>query len=385
MATPTYSDKPILDESKYAAVSWRQALWMKAKVNLLPLVVLNEILLSPFVSRSKDKPMKRVMGDGSFRYLTDVLPGPELQLLMGSSASVYSNWATTHHLPILIDELEDGGKLFWIGPKRTEKMLLYCHGGAFIFPVQDCTISFWRYIQLELEKRGIYVGVAIMSYSLIPVSDFPTPLRQTCQALNHLLTVEKVKPSNLQLVGDSAGGNLVSQVLSTMLHPLFSPPIIPTGTKLGGAYMMSPWISSSPKISPSFSECDHSDVVSAKSLLTWEATVLGGASNPNIDIPYLEPLRAPDDWFQGLPDVVDRVFVSTGSAECFRDVDRAFFHDKIKPWHENSEFFEQIGGVHDDPFFDFQVANGPLGERQTLTPKILEWVSNGFESKSFSG
>ncbi|KAF5378217.1 hypothetical protein D9757_009173 [Collybiopsis confluens] len=227
MATLTYSDKPILDESKYAAVSWRQALWMKVKVNLLPLVVLNEILLSPFVSRSKDKPLKRVKGDGSFRYLTDVLPGPQVQLLMGSSVSVYSNWATTHHLPILIDELEDGGKLFWIGPKRTEKMLLYCHGGAFIFPVQDWTISFWRYIQLELEKRGIYVGVAIMSYSLIPVSDFPTPLRQTCQALNHLLTVEKVKPSNLQLVGDSAGGNLVSQVLSTMLHPLFSPPIIP--------------------------------------------------------------------------------------------------------------------------------------------------------------
>ncbi|KIK51344.1 hypothetical protein GYMLUDRAFT_234144 [Collybiopsis luxurians FD-317 M1] len=385
-STHTYSKKPVLDEHKYAVVSWPRAVWMKVKLKLSPIVILKEVVLSPFVARSKDKSLKRVRGDASFRYLTDALSGAELQRFMGTSVSVYSTWARQHNLPILIEELEDGGKLFWVGPKRTEKMLLYCHGGAYIFPCQEFTISFWRYIQLELEKQGMDVGIAIMSYSLVPVAQFPAQVWQTCRALEHLFSVEKVKPSNLQLVGDSAGGNLVSQVLSVMLHPLFSPPIIPSGTKLRGAYMMSPWVSltgvgSSPSVKklPSFEECNDSDVISTDSILTWGQTVLAGAASPTLDMPYLDPIRAPSDWYQGLPNVVERVFVSTGGAECLRDAGRVFFDEKIKPWHEKAEYFEQEGGVHNDPFFDFQVADGPIGERQTLTPKILEWVTRGFE------
>jgi acetyl esterase/lipase len=387
MTSHTYTTRPVLDESKYAALTWPQFLWMKAKVNVhMPLVVLSEILLSPFVIRSKHKSLKRVIGDTSFRYLTDYLSGEELQSLMGTSVAVYSNWARGHKLPILVEELEDGAKLLWVGPKRTEKMLLYCHGGAYIFPVQEFTISFWRYIQLELEKEGLEIGVAIMSYSLVPVGSFPTPLWQACRALQHLISNENVKPSNMQLVGDSAGGNLVSEVLSTMLHPLFSPPIIPPGTRLRGAYMMSPWVSltgegtNDNKLLLSFKENDHCDVISAKSLLSWGSTVLSGVPNLSWDMAYIDPILGPSDWYRGLPEVVERVFVSTGGGECLRDANRVFFREKIEPWHESAEFFELEEGVHNDPFFDFQVAQKPLGERQRLTPKILAWIIKGFQS-----
>jgi hypothetical protein len=152
---------------------------------LSALIIILEVLLSPFVARSKYKPLKRVIGDTSIRYLTDCLSDAELQYTMGTSVGIYSEWARKAKLPIDIDELPDGGKLLWIGPKRTGNVLLYCHGrplrrlleiiyhaqcgplftgGAFIFPLQELTISFWRYIQLELEKRGVKVGIAIMSY-----------------------------------------------------------------------------------------------------------------------------------------------------------------------------------------------------------------------------
>ncbi|KAJ3720741.1 Alpha/Beta hydrolase protein [Lentinula guzmanii] len=387
-----YSTPPRLDESKFGVLSLPQYVWMKVKLMVTPLVIAREILLSPFVARSKNRPLKRIIGDSAFRFLADYFSGPELQQVLGTSVGVYSTWARKENLPITIEELEDGGRLMWIGPKTTEKMLLYCHGGAYIFAVQIFTISFWRFIQLQLEKRGLKVGIAIMSYSLVPVSQFPTPLWQTSRALQHLLSVEKVKPSNLVLVGDSAGGNLVSQVLSSMLHPLFDPPIIPNGTRLRGAYMMSPWISltgvytgedsTNNQLLPSFTENNHCDVVGRDALLSWGKTVLEGAPNPTTtDYPYLEPINAPYNWFQGLPDVAERVFVSTGGGECLRDADRLFF-EKIKPFHGEAEFFEQEGGVHNDPFFDFQVADGPLGgKRQSLTPKILEWVWKCFEEK----
>lgn len=149
------------------------------------LVVTYEIVLSPFVVRSKNKPLKRVTCDSMLRYLS-YLPGPELLYLLGNTSTerVYSGWAKKERQPITVDELEDGGKLLWIGPKKNQKVLLYCHGmvmssfssvpilmkfvihvgGGFVVPVLDFMIKFWRYIQLELEKRGLEVGVAMMCY-----------------------------------------------------------------------------------------------------------------------------------------------------------------------------------------------------------------------------
>ncbi|KAJ3981048.1 Alpha/Beta hydrolase protein [Lentinula detonsa] len=386
MAPASYNAPPKLNQSQYAAMGWPRYLWMNIKLMRLPFVLSFEILISSFVARSRKKSFRRVIGDTLFRFVTDTLPDVELQHFLGTSVGIYSEWSRKEHLPITIDELQGQGKLLWVGPKSTENVVLFCHGGAYIAPVQNFMLPFWRFIQLELQRRGLQVGIAILSYSVIPVAHFPTPLWQASQAIKYLISVENVKPSNLQVFGDSAGGNLVSQILSSMLHPPFSPPIIPPGTRLRGAYMMSPWISmtgagsqESKDILPSFIQNNHCDVISTQSLLRWGFDVLSGLQNPSFDIPYVDPIRAPADWYKGLPDVVDRVFVSTGEYECLRDVDRAFFEDKLQPWHEKAEFFELKGGVHNDPFFDFYVADKPLGSRQMLTPIILDWLTKGFE------
>ncbi|KAE9389427.1 hypothetical protein BT96DRAFT_946855 [Gymnopus androsaceus JB14] len=353
MAPPhTYTTPPKLDESKYAAAI--------ADVLAVP-VLATEVLLSPFVERSKRKSLKRVLGDTAFRYLTDNLSGAELQYHMGTP----TNW-----------KMEES--FYGLDPRGPEKVLLYCHGGAYIFPVQEFTIPFWRYIQLELEKQGIEVGVAIMSYFPRP----PLASQPRNPAPPHNRKRQAFKPPNRRGLCRRQPRS-PNPLLNA--HPLFSPPIIPPGTRLRGAYMMSPWISMTgvgshieKGIVPSLNANDHSDVIGAKALLSWGSIVLSGARNSS-DAMYIEPIHAPADWYRGLSDVVERVFVSTGGAECLRDHGRIFFEDKIKPWHEQAEFFEIEGGVHNDPYFDFQVADKPLGERQTLTPKILDWVKRGFQ------
>ncbi|KAJ7671751.1 hypothetical protein B0H17DRAFT_194330 [Mycena rosella] len=50
------------------------------------------------------------------------------------------------------------------------------------------------------------------------MANFPTPLDQARLALEFLIAAG-VKPANLQITGDSAGGKLVLQLFSQMLHP----------------------------------------------------------------------------------------------------------------------------------------------------------------------
>ncbi len=45
-----------------------------------------------------------------------------------SSIDVYLKWIKSVNLIPVVDELRDGAYLLWIGPKRLDKVLFYCHG-----------------------------------------------------------------------------------------------------------------------------------------------------------------------------------------------------------------------------------------------------------------
>ncbi|KAJ4466749.1 hypothetical protein J3R30DRAFT_2213523 [Lentinula aciculospora] len=151
-----------------------------------------------------------------------------------------------------------------------------------------------------------------------------------------------------------------------MLHPLFPLPLapagsqiqasgplrVPDGIRLRGAYIMSSWFALTgihptndgrEDLIQTFTENDHCDLLGKNRLITWGNTVVEGAPNPSLDLPYLDPLHAPSDWCQGLPEVFERIFVSTGKKECLRDGIRMVFEEKIKPHHGEAEYFEQDG------------------------------------------
>jgi len=145
-------------------------------------VIVWSLVTSPFVSYNKSKTTKRVIGDSTIRFFTSSLSIAQIQYTTGTDRHIYESWVKQNNLPIVAEELGEDAELFWIGPKRTDRVILYFHGaslitrsrhyvtnfislgGAYMAPMQDFTASFWRYVQLELEKGKIEVGFAILSY-----------------------------------------------------------------------------------------------------------------------------------------------------------------------------------------------------------------------------
>ena len=46
-----------------------------------------------------------------------------------NTREVCEECAKEHRLPVLVDELGSDGRLLWLGERRTDKVILYVHGG----------------------------------------------------------------------------------------------------------------------------------------------------------------------------------------------------------------------------------------------------------------
>ena len=58
----------------------------------------------------------------------------ELKSMIGmTTAQAYAAWARKNHVEALTDELPEGAKLHWVGPRRQDRVILYFHG-AYLHP-----------------------------------------------------------------------------------------------------------------------------------------------------------------------------------------------------------------------------------------------------------
>jgi len=111
-------------------------------------------------------------------------------------------------------------------------------------------------------------------------------------------------------------------------------------------------------------------------------------------MPYVEPANAPPGWFDGLGHVVERVLMSAGDGELFRDdilrfskVLEAVPGDDVKPKSRKGKAkrlpeldfrFVLHGGVHNDPFVDFMVKL-PESQLGGMTKVVVEWLKDGVD------
>jgi acetyl esterase/lipase len=212
------------------------------------------------------------------------------------------------------------------------------------------------------------------SSALAPTASFPLPLHQTQLAINHLLK-SGLRPENLYLAGNSCGGNLILEVLSNILHPLpnLSPVVIPKGSRIGGAYLLSPWVSLDGE-ETSFDAHNNTDNIGSALLRAVGQASLDGV--PDSQRVYLDTVNVPEGWFNGVDKVVGRLLVSAGGAELLYDGIK-IVHDKhLKPHHTDIKFISEPGGVHDDPYFDFLVGEKKLG---AVTGVVVDWFAEGFQ------
>ncbi|KIY73551.1 alpha/beta-hydrolase [Cylindrobasidium torrendii FP15055 ss-10] len=192
------------------------------------------------------KSWRRRASEEIARFSTARLPLFAPQVLLQSSQTVYERWAATRNLPTTVDILlgADEARLLWIGPKpaclranvnlgsgnesverrRTEEaarlpVIMFIHGGGFVYPMADIANTFLLYVKQELEARlGTRVGVCALAYNLIPNAAFPIPLRDACSGIRFLLE-SGVQPGRLQLLGESAGGTILLHVLRHLAKP----------------------------------------------------------------------------------------------------------------------------------------------------------------------
>ncbi|PFH50201.1 hypothetical protein AMATHDRAFT_61538 [Amanita thiersii Skay4041] len=335
-------------------------------VLLLPFVVFWNTLTWPIYPESKEKPFNRHVHDVTLRHLLN-LGIAQVQYLSGPTSQVYRAWAKKQNVPVVVEELGLNARLYWIGSKKSDRVIFYLHGGAYLLPMGEPALSFWKFIQQELAKQGINVGIAVLEYTLYPDAQFPVPLSQAVSGLKHLLEDLGVSPQHIQLAGDSAGGNLVLQVISHILHPVDNVPRISLSTPLRGAYLVSPWVLLSDTQKYASYACTH-DLWSYSTATKWGRAIVKDI--PDVYTPYIQALKAPHTWFRGVDQVVDRVLMTTGDLDLLKDTITEF-EPLFRTHHPHVELTIQRNGIHDGPFFDSQSSEIALSS--------LRWFANGFK------
>jgi len=288
-------------------------------------------------------------------------------VFFGTTRMHYDNFLQESGLPPVEEKIGANCKLLWIGPKRNDRVLLYLHGGAFLLAMPGAAPAFWRYIQESLEKRGKPTGVAILEYTFIPDAPFPTQLEQTVVAIQHLLD-SGVRPENIQLVGDSAGGTLIHSILMHLKHPLDGIPKLNLSAPLGGGFMLSLWAKLVDKDGCLHTNEGHGDFLNGRTLNYWGSKCLEGV--PKAVVPYLEPNSAPEDWLEGSDKYIKRILITAGGVEALRD-EIIKYANTIKKYHKDVTFIVQENGAHNDPYTDFLVKEKNIGK---LTATILDWI-----------
>jgi len=207
----------------------------------------------------------------------------------------------------------------------------------------------------------------------------PSMLQQVVAGLHHIISLG-VNVEDIQLVGDSAGGNLVLQLLLHGIHPVRDktiPPLNLDGKKLAGAYLMSPFLVMTPrKTSPSWEMYDGIDRVSADALAGFgHQALLSTIKTPEL-LPYVDQSYRPEGWYEGLDGIVERILVTAGGNECLKD-DIVGVAEAIGKVHRRTRLLVDARGMHDEPLADYTAGETRVGE---LTPVIMKWFAESFKS-----
>ena len=89
------------------------------------------------------------------------------------------------------------------------------------------------------------------------------------------------------------------------------------------------------------------DVISAQDWAYLASDIL--KKLPEEGRPYLEAIKAPENWWNGIDKMVKKVTILTGALECLRD-DNVNLAVTLKRYHEDVTLFVHPDGVHTEPY-----------------------------------
>ncbi|KAL3250711.1 hypothetical protein ABHI18_011051 [Aspergillus niger] len=230
-----------------------------------------------------------------------------------TSARLLEAWAHCTHTTLNKVKLPDGTTAFWLGNPDAERLLLHLPGGAYCLPALPSLIDYSTSILKGLGQAGIDAGMLFLPYELTPMAQYPHQMKQAVALLQYVIKDLGKRPSDIVLLGDSAGAHLILSVLSHLAHPHPHIPPLLLHENLAGALLLSPWMGESRTDHDSCRRNASKDLVSLKLLIHWADMFLGDTEFDN----YNQPAGAPGGWWRNLP--VEEIFIGVGGHEILYD------------------------------------------------------------------
>jgi hypothetical protein len=215
-------------------------------------------------------------------------------------------------------------------------------------------------LQKYLRKQGLDISLLSLSYVLAPQALHPAFIQQGLAALRYLIEKTNRDPSTILIAGDSAGGNLVANLLLHLGHPHPGCTQYTLPKKLKGALMISPWISFD-TTSESMETNKKSDYLTEAALNKASAAFIGPDAKHDA---YSQPVDAPIEWWKEVAEkVVQDVMVWGGGGEVLIDGIRKFAAH-VTAGFEGSPVVERKVAVTDG------AANGISPEKAKVEEKV---------------
>jgi acetyl esterase/lipase len=235
-----------------------------------------------------------------------------------------------------------------------ERIILHIPGGAFVLALGSDENG-----QLISDAMSQHLQVSrtfVAQYRVAdgPSTQFPAALQDVITFYSYILSIG-IKPSNVIISGDSAGGNLVI----AFLRYLETYPVLP---KPGGAMVWSPWVSVTKTAGEDFenSKAAKYDLLYGP-LLQWGADAYYPNDTHTTDsIRYVSPLHHP--FKSAVP-----IWIHSGLAESFYN-DIKEFSDELSAVEGNSvKFCSTPGAPH-----ALILSHKPFGFAEQLKDAMLE-------------
>lgn len=216
--------------------------------------------------------------------------------------------------------------------KKHNKYFLYIHGGAFCM----CKIGIYRGLLYTIAKKTNSVIFSI-NYRRSPEYKYPIPLNDCVRAYLYLLNL-KIKPENIILMGDSAGGNLVIYLLAKLINLNISLP--------SKCILISPWIDLTDfDKNPSWNKNKNYDFIIPELAKYFSEQYIDLSKNNLIDV---SPLFLPDTVLSKFPPIL----IEYGDSEVLYDQIKQFCN-KLKKLGINIKCICRKDMIHSFPIFYF--------------------------------
>ncbi|CAF1224242.1 unnamed protein product [Adineta ricciae] len=247
---------------------------------------------------------------------------------------------------------------FWINhpprtfQKKTDKLLLYFHGGGYVFGDIETYRGFECYLSQLFNMTVLH-----LEYRLCPEHTLPHAVEDAVAIYRAILN-QDVSSSQIMIMGDSAGGGLSLLTTQTLLTQQLPLP--------RGVIVLSPWADISIS-SESHTRNKDKDVMLRFDQKEWLIEQLLGSnlSQLSADHHSVSPLFGS---FEGFPSL----FINVGTAETLEDDARKVFA-KAKEAKVDVTFEEGEHLMHVYPMFF-----GYFPEARRTLENIRQWIQTKF-------